>query len=321
MKKLTILFFLSFTNLITLGQINYTTENKTHELSPFKVSLSFLNFEQLFTPITAGIMVEGKIKDKLFYNAQLRQGYIRNFLISKNHLITKQNESKGTVFEAGVDFVFWDKIKPSKVKVVISSSYSGYNSITETFFRADCDVRKYWAVSGGIIEYTRTKYLNSDSVEYIISSKTNIKPTGENFTHFTQSTFGMYGGLMHRKIKKAIVKTDDGYNYRRFYSTKFYIQMLVSITKASDIIYKDETYKIDNLKQIPLGYRIGWQWDEMGVVTGFEFGKMPCINLNTPAKSSQIDKLFIHNPFFNYVRFTFHFTIYNGDKNYHMKQK
>lgn len=318
MKKLILLFFWSIPSLKVMAQINYTTENKTHELSPFKISLSFLNFEQLFTPITAGIMVEGKIKDKLFYNVQLRQGYIRNFLIPKDHLITKQKESKGTVFEAGADLIFWDQIKPGKVKVVVSSSYSGYNTTTETYFRADCDVRKYWAVSGGIMEYVRTKYLNSDSTEYIISGDTRIKPTGENFSHFTQSTFAIYGGLVHRKIKKAIIRT-DGWSYRRFYSTKFYIQMLVGATKAGDIIYKDQTYKIDNVRQMPLGYRIGWQWDQMGVVTGFEFGKMPGVNLETPTKGSQLDKIFIHNPFFNYIRLTFHFMIYGNDKNYRLK--
>lgn len=312
-----------YSTTVTAQKAPYTTENKNHELAPVKISVSVLNFESILTPITAGVMVEGHFKDKLFYNVQFRQGYLRNFMIRPDHLITTQKESKGTVFETGVDWVFSDIIKPGKMKVVTSSSSYTTGSTTytnETYFIADCEVRKYWAISGGIMEYTRPKYINSDSSEYIISGNKNIMAPEDKFTHFNQSTFAFYGGLVHRKIKKAIVNRDN-WNYRRFYSTKFYAQVLVGTTTVQDIIYNNQTCKIDNAKQVPIGYRIGWQWDQMGVVTGFEFGKMPGVELDVPVKKSQIDKIFIHNPYFNYLRFTIHFNIYNGDKKYHMKKK
>ncbi|MDQ6610517.1 MAG: hypothetical protein M3Y85_11930 [Bacteroidota bacterium] len=302
-----------------MAQFEYKTQNYTHNLSPVKVSFSFLNMENFITPITAGILVEGQLNDKLFYNVQLRQGYVRNFLVSSGALLTTQKESKGTVFEAGIDWPFADVIKQGKVKVATSSSFDG-SYVRERYFNAVCDVRSYWAVSGGVMEYTRPKYMNSDSAEYIISGSKNIKATGENFTHFNQTTFGAYGGIAHRKIRKAIV-VSNGVSYRRFYSTKFYAQLLIGGTTVGDIIYNKQTYKIDNAKQMPIGYRLGWQWDQMGVVTGFEFGKMPGVNLDTPVKKDALSKIFVNNPFLNYARVTFHFNLWNSDKNYFSQKK
>lgn len=310
------LFFLS--NFNVSAQISYKTENFTHELSPFKISLALLSFENILTPITAGIMVEGHLKDKLFYNAQFRQGYMRNFMISKENLETTQKESKGTYFEAGMDWSFKEKMKTGKMKITTSSSSDGYTK-SETYFMAECDVRKYWALSGGVLAYIRPKYTNSDSSYYIISDDLEIKPANGNFTHFNQSTFGAFGGVSHRKIKKAIVAT-DGTNYRNFRSTKFYAHALIGATSAGDIEYNGQNYKITNAKQMPIGYRIGWQWDQMGVVTGFEFGKMPGVGLETSTEKSEISKIFVQNPYLNYIRFTFQFNIFNGDRNYHIKK-
>ncbi len=293
--------------------IDYKTENKTHDLSPLKISISFLNIEQILTPITAGILVEGQLKDKLFYNAQFRQAYIRNFTISKDKLLTTQKESNGTVFEAGADLVFRNKTKKGKLRVVTSS-----NGTSESFFMADAEVRKYWALSGGVFEYTRPKYVNSDSSEYIISNNQDLKAPKDHFLHFNQNTFGIYAGLVHRKIKKAAI-VSDGTRYRKFYSTKFYMHVMIGATKVGDIIYTNNNYKVDNAKQMPIGYRLGWQWDQMGVVTGFEFGKMPGVRLDTPVEKSEIDKIFKSNPYLNYVRLTFHFNVFGGDKNYHLK--
>lgn len=315
-----IAFLLVFRNSIQSQTISYKTENFTHNLAPFKLSLSFLNFENIITPITAGIMVEGHVKDKIFYNAQFRQGYIRNFTIASDKLITTQAESNGTYFEAGVDLVFAEKIKKGKVKIVTSSSFNG-SSTSEKYFKADCEVRRYFAFSGGVVQYIRPKYVNSDSSEYIISNGADIKAPKDNFTHFNLSTSGLYIGIAKRKIKKVIIKADDGYNYRAFYSTKFYLHALVGTTSIDDIIINNQTFKIDNAIQNPIGYRMGWQWDQMGVTTGFEFGNMPGVNLETPVVKSEIDNLFKFNPLFNYIRLTFHFSIFNNDKNYLIKKK
>lgn len=306
--------FLIFGSLYYLplkAQMQYTTQNYVNTLSPVKVSVALLAFENFLLPITAGIMVEGHLKNKLFYNVQFRQGYIRNFFLDKTRLLTTQKESKGTFFEAGMDWVFTEKIKPGKVKVITSYFNDGHHS-TQTFFRAECDVRKYWALSGGTVLYNRTKYLNSDSLEYIISGSQNLKPDKDKNMHFNQNTFGLYAGIAHRKIKKAIVSY-NGFNARVFYATRFYAHVLIGTTKANDVIYNNVTYKIDNVKQHPLGYRLGWQWDEMGVVTGFEFGKMPHALLATPNPQG-INLL--NNPFLNYAKLTFQFNIFNGDKKY-----
>ena len=207
MKKPAVYFF-AFTFLycgMAVAQVNYKTTNKTHELAPVKISFSFLNMENILTPVTAGFLIEGQLMDKLHYTVHVRQGYIRNFLIPKTDIITTQRESKGTVIEAGADWVLSDITKSGKVKVITSSSNDG-TYINEKYFRAVCEVRKYWAVSGGVISYTRPKYINSDSSEYIISGNQSIKAPKDKFTHFNQGTMGFYAGIVHRKIKKAIVQ-------------------------------------------------------------------------------------------------------------------
>jgi hypothetical protein len=301
------------------AQQEYTTTNYTHDLAPVKVSIAVLAIENILTPITAGILVEGHLNDKLFYNLQLRQGYLRNFMIPKDKLITTQKESKGTVFEVGADWSFSEKMESGNVKVTTSSSFDG-TYLREKSFKAKCEVRKYWAISGGAMVYARPKYINSDSSQYIISGSEDIKAPQDQYTHFNQSTFGVYGGIAHRKIKKAIVKS-DGWNYRVFYSTRFYAHLLVGSTTVGDIIYNGQTLPVDNAKQMPLGYRLGWQWDQMGVVSGIEFGKMPGVSLETPVEADELSKIFQNNPFLNFFRFTFHYSIFNGDKNYHMKSK
>lgn len=108
-NTLLLLAFLCLTTICLNAQINYKTESLDHNLSPIKLSVSILNFENVITPITAGIVAEGHLKDKIFYNAQFRQGYIRNFTVTKENLLTSQKESKGTYFEAGLDLVLADK--------------------------------------------------------------------------------------------------------------------------------------------------------------------------------------------------------------------
>ncbi len=307
----------SFSSFNTMAQISYKTTNFTHDLAQVKVSISVLNIESFLTPITAGVLVEGQLIDKLFYNVQFRQGYLRNFMIPSDKLLTTQKESLGTVFEAGVDFPFYDKIKNGNVKVITSTKILG--SITsQKFFRAQCDVRKYWAVNGGVMNYIRPKYLMNDPSEYIISGNQSLEVPPEKAMHFNQSTLGIYAGLSHRSIKKAIINS-GGWNYRIFYSTRFYAQALIGATSAQDIMYNNISYKIDNAKQNTFGYRLGWQWDQLGVITGFEFGKMPGISLETPVLQSELLSIFKDNPYLNYVRFTFHFSIFNSDKNYHLK--
>jgi hypothetical protein len=90
---------------------------------------------------------------------------------------------------------------------------------------------------------------------------------------------------------------------------------------VDDIIYNSKTYVIDNAKKMPVGYRVGWQWDQMGVVTGFEFGKMPGVYLDVPAKKDDLSTIFSNNAFLNFFRVTFHYNIYNADRNYHMKKR
>jgi hypothetical protein len=60
-------------------------------------------------------------------------------------------------------------------------------------------VRKYRAISGLRNQLYPPEYLNSSSVEYIISGTTVIKPPKDMFTHFNQSAISIYAGVVRRK--------------------------------------------------------------------------------------------------------------------------
>ncbi|MDB5013276.1 MAG: hypothetical protein JWQ25_1478, partial [Daejeonella sp.] len=279
----------------TRAQVEYKTENYLHDLAPLKVSVSFLNMEDILTPITAGVLVEGQLKDKLFYNVQFRKGYLRNFNIPARDLLTTKNENKGSVFEAGIDLPFSDVTKTGKVKVTTSTTFDG-TYLGEKYFKANAEIRSYWALNGGITNYSRPKYLKTDDSEYLGAEAQSNTGNESKFIPFNIVTSGFYAGIVHRRIRKAIVAT-NGTRYRRFYSKKFYAQFLMGATKVNDFVYNDQTFKIGNAKQAPFGYRLGWQWDEMGVVTGFEFGKMPGVTYKTSAEKDELSKIFINNQF------------------------
>ncbi len=304
---------------LSAQSIEYKTQNNLHDLAPVKISLAVLSMETFLYPITFGGRVEGQILDKLHYQANYRQGVIRNFMIPSDNVLTTQKESKGLYIDGSVELVFRDKTKTGKVKVITDNYNDGLYS-SQKYFMAGCDVRRYWALSGGISQYARPKYVNSDSSEYIISGGNIFLPAKDKFYHSNISTTSIFAGLTFRKIRKSVVNS-GGYNYRRFYAKRFYIQLVSGLTSVGKFTYNDQSYKIDNIKQDPLGYKIGWQWDEVGVVTGFEFGKQPGITMNIPKGSEDISNIFINNPFLNYMKLTFHFDLWNTDKNYHQKNK
>lgn len=317
-KLLLISILFSLYNSAQAQTVEYKTENYTQELAPLKISISPLSFENFISPITAGVMAEGYLKKKFFYNVQFRLGYVRNFTIDKEKLVTTQKESKGSFFEAGIDFPFYNKAKPSKLKVVTNTVNYG-NSKHESYFKAVCEKRIFWSLSGGVMQYGRARYNNSETSNQFIANGVIVQPGVGNFTHYNQNTFAAFAGISKRRIKKAIINS-NGTNYRRFYSTKFYAHILFGATSMGDVVIDAKVLAFTNAKQSTLGYRMGWQWDEMGVVTGFEFGKMPEIRLETPIVESEISQALNKNPF-NYVRFTFQFVIFNNDKNYKLKAR
>ena len=314
-----LLFIVCFAAKLSAQSIEYKTQNNLHDLAPVKISLAVMSMETFLFPITFGGRVEGQILDKLHYQANYRQGVVRNFFIPKDEVLTTQKESKGLYIDASAELVFRDKTKPGRVKVITDNTYNSLYS-TQSYFIADCDARRYWALSGGISEYARPKYYSRDSSEYIISDGQNLLPPEGKSYHSNISTTSIFAGLTFRKIRKSVVNS-GGYNYRRYYAKRFYIQLVSGISTAGDIILNDKSFKIDNIKQDPLGYKIGWQWDEMGVVTGFEFGKQPGITMNIPSSQEAATDLLLNNPFLNYAKLTFHFDLWNSDKNYHQKNK
>jgi hypothetical protein len=287
---------------------NYTIENKTDQISPFKISIAPFNFEQFFVPLTSGISFEGHIKNKVFYDIQYRMGFMRNFMVTEGEMATSQEESFGRLAEAGFYLVIRDKIKKGKLKIVYSSSYGADN-----YFNAACDYRKMWGLTFGAMLYNRATYISRDSSEYVISGTNHIMAPDEKFIHFNQTTQAFYAGIVRRKLKKAVINS-HGKNYKRYLSNKFYLHGLFGNTVADDIIFNNISYKIDNATQIPMGYRIGWQWDQKRTEVCFEFGKMPGVYLKTPYEKKDPDLYIKDNPYLNYARLVVSFNIINGDR-------
>lgn len=302
-----ILLVFSFTG------VHSQSEDKTHDLSPFKISVSIYNFERLFVPMTAGVMVEGVLKDKLYYNVQVRKGYVRNFFIPFSDILTKQRESKGFVFEGGAEYYFSEKMKSGKVRITTGG---GYN-YTE-YFNEYVDKRVLWGLGAGVHEYSFARYFGNDPAEFPISNGVKMMPPDGKFYHTNQSTSGIYVGITHRKTKKGKV-ANGGYNYFYHYSTRFYIQGLFGLTASGPMLIDGKSYTVENMKQSSVGYRVGWQWDQMSAVTNFEFGKWPYAFAKTEV--ARTGKSPVNSPYFNFVRLTFHFNVFQGDKTYHLKRK
>jgi hypothetical protein len=309
MKKALFILLVAFACSKANAQtITYTVDNYTDKLSPIKPSLTLMTLEGLIPQY--GFTIEGAIGKRLGYNTVFRRDYVRNFFTSEDEIGNIDVERKSNYFEAGIDFFLTNKIKEgsSPLKIVTSSSSYGSYSYTR-YFTAYVDKRTQFGLHGGVYYFNKgiyTKQTTDDNYFTFTAKNTTTLPDDRNYIVNTNNT-AVFAGLIFKKVRKATVHS-DGWKYYRHYGRRIYLDALIGGASLKDVVANGETYKVEAVNSSPIGYRIGFEWDQMGVVTGFEFGMRP---------GPQTGII----PGFNYFNLNFSFNIFNGDKRYAMRNK
>jgi hypothetical protein len=317
-KIIVVMTALALSKGVAAQTVSYKADNQTKKLAPVKVglTLAFASGNQ----IMAGGLVQGNLMDRLFYHGEYRKGLVRGFsnagMAGTEDLLTTQSETKGGYMEAGAEWAIVDKMGEGKFKVVTDQSMN-----MERSFRATVDMRKLVTVGGGIFSLSHAYYLGDDSANYFMSGSTMLRPTKDKILHSNINTAGFFAGVSLRKIKKAAVSS-GGYRYRNFKATSWSFQVMSGASRMQDIVVGGKTYKIDNAKSAPLGYRILWRADRGPTSTCVELGKMPHIAFSNdnPPDLSMFGTEGI-STFVNYFRLSFNFILYGNDRKYGLKQK
>ncbi|MCC6722339.1 MAG: hypothetical protein IT243_09055 [Bacteroidia bacterium] len=302
MKRILFILSMSFyvSQAVYAQKISYTVDDYSSKLSPVKISIGVGVDANAY----AGVLAEGAIGKKLGYNACYRREV---YSFSNKELIDNKSEIKsGNYLEASVDFFLLDKMKKNK-KLKITTSKNAYS---EKYFIARVPMRKQKGLHGGISFSNRMFYTDADtSADKIIElSNANGKFVPNNGKIYGSNSTNMFafGGLVFKKIKKTTVHA-NGWKYYSHLARRFYIDALFGFSSLSDVTISNAKYKAKPAKSSPVGYRVGVEWDQMGVVTSIEFGMRPGVQYLTPS--------------FNYFNLNFSFNIYGTDKKYAMRNK
>lgn len=309
MKKTLLIVFALFISIWGNAQtVTYSVDNYTEELSPFKPSLTLLALDGLKPQF--GFTIEGAIGKRLGYNTAFRHDYFKNLFTPKDNLANPDDKKAGNYFEASVDFFLTNKIKEgsSPLRVVTSSANYGNYSYTR-YFTAYVDKRTQFGLHGGFYYFNKSVFTGTteDPVFKLTDAKTGTPaPTSTNYT-INSNNPEVFVGLVFKKIRKATIHS-DGWKYYRHYGRRIYMDALFGASSYRDVVTNGNTYEVSALKSSPIGYRLGFEWDQMGVVTGFELGYRPGVNYTAI-------------PGFNYWNLNFSYNLFNGDKRYAMRNK
>lgn len=303
-KSLFFLFQILICFITNAQSTSYTVDDHTHKLSPFKLSFTMLAFDNL--GIQYGLLGEGVINDKLGYNFCYRRSLSKYLFVAKKEDVGNQNDIKtSNYFEASIDFFMVDKLKDgARMKVDV-----GGDLYTTRFFIASVNKRIQNGLHGGILTYNKmyfsSKDTTSDANIYFENEKGKLKTTGTIYGTNSRN-ISFFAGFVFKKVKKATIHS-GGWKYYKHMARRFYMDALVGFTTLHDISINSGTYVAKPVRSSPIGYRIGFEWDQMGVVTGFEIGMRPGVQ-------------YLY-PFYNYVNLNFSFNLVNGDKRYGMRNK
>jgi hypothetical protein len=309
MKKTLLRVFALFISIWGNAQtVTYSVDNYTEELSPFKPSLTLLGLEAIKPQF--GFTIEGAIGKRLGYNTAFRHDYFKNLFTPKSNLANPDDKRAGNYFEASVDFFLTNKIKEgsSPLRIVTSSSTYGNYSYTR-YFTAYVDKRTQFGLHAGVYYFNRSVFTGTteDPVLELTDIKTGIEaPNTTNYTVNTNNP-ALFAGLVFKKVRKATIHS-DGWKYYRHMGRRIYMDALFGATSYKDVVANGNTYEVSAVKSSPIGYRLGFEWDQMGVVTGFELGYRPGVNYTAI-------------PGFNYWNLNFSYNLFNGDKRYAMRNK
>lgn len=305
-KHYFILAFILFSSRIWCQMVSYTVDNYTEKLSPIKPSFTLLALDGLIPQY--GFTLEGAIGKRLGYNFAYRRDYVKNFFVSDDDLGNPGNKKYSNYVEGSVDFFFTNKIKEgsSPMRIVTnSSSWGGYTY--SNYFTAYVDKRSQFGLHGGFYYYNTTLFSTADTSLFTFSTSSNITPPTDVKFALNSRNSAFFAGIVFKKVRKATVHS-EGWKYFRHMGRRIYIDALLGGSTIKDIYYANRTYQVERASKSPIGWRMGFEWDQMGTVTTLEFGYRPGLG-----------KSFI--PAYNYFNLSFSFNLFNGDKRYAMRTK
>lgn len=280
--------------------VEYTTTDFSNKLSPLKLSVT----TAFNVGINGGLLVQGA-KGKLGYNVNLQHAISKKMLLPKDNVVNPDNISAIKYFEAGLDFFFADVLKERGARVKVETSGNMYSS---TYFRALCNKRKLTGLHGGLIRYNQTVAgKNTGDGLYDFKILNGVAPNQDQVFYFNTISNYIYAGLVFKKVIKSTVHS-DGWKYFRHQARRIYMDMLMGGTSFDEISTGTNVYTLGTKQPGALGYRLGFEWDQQGVVTCFEIGQRP-------------RRYALGLPGYNYVLLSFSFNFYHSDKTYAMSKK
>lgn len=308
MKKALFILIVAFACPTANAQtVTYTVDNHTDKLSPFKPSLTLLALDAIKPQF--GFTIEGAIGKHLGYNTAFRHDYYKKLFTPKDNLVNPDDIRANNYFEASVDFFLTNKVKEgsSPLKVVTSSSNYGSYSYTR-YFTAYVDKRTQFGLHGGVYYFNKSVFAqNSDNGDFTLTDNNGTEAPKTSAYTINSNNSAFFAGLVFKKVRKAAIHS-DGWVYYRHMGSRIYLDALVGGATYRDVVANNTTYTAKAVNSSPIGYRVGFEWDQMGVVTGFEFGMRP---------GPQLTAI----PGFNYFNLNFSYNLFNGDKRYGMGRK
>lgn len=265
MKKLLILPLL-LASTAYAQKVNYTMVfNDPLKLDPFKLYLDALAFD---AAIGAGIHANYYLTPKMRLEAIGRYGYLYGGKKEENRANTGDLPAPFYA-EAGGQFYLTEKLKKKDKKYAVTVSQSG-SSKTTLPLRVKVGMAR--GVRGGLFLY-RNNAVGATDNPFETKNGPISDPEKSLFTPFTST--GIYAGYARRKTKK--VKVDiSSYGTRRGYlCSTFFVDFMTGTTGFKDVVYQGVTYDVNESPKAPLGYRIGWEIEELGTNVRLEAGLRP----------------------------------------------
>jgi hypothetical protein len=294
MKKTIVLAFILSGFMANAQKISYTTYfNDPTKLSKQKIYLDILSLENI--ALGAGIHGYYQPIKNITFNGLFRYTYY-DFLTKLAEKDSKNPINSPFTGEAGVQLNFANYVKKKERKVGILVE-GGMTS--KTYIKVPAKKARSFGLRGGVTMY-RTPVKSSTDHPFISNG---VKMDSSKSFYSNATSTCIYFGYTGRKVRKIGVDA-DGYGKRRTYLSRvFFADVITGATLLSDVEYNNQTFKIKDTKKNPLGYRLGWEWDENGTVTRVEMGSRP--GLKTTGVLSY---------FPNYMMVSFGFAIYGGEK-------
>jgi hypothetical protein len=281
--------------------VEYTTKNYTKQLSPLKLSvigLSLDNFRPQF-----GLLAQGA-SGKLGYTVMFRTDFFKNAFIPKTGVVNVENLKPAWYAEATADYFFVDDVKENEGKLRLDVEGTG----GKKYYYADCDIRKQIGFHAGLQNYSLTTISKNDpEATHNWVTKSGTPPSNSSIFLFNSNSTGLIAGLVFKKVRKATVNS-DGWNNFRHLGRRIFLDLIVGGTSYETISSGGSTYTVKSKQPSPIGYRVGFEWDQMGVVTRFEIGQRP-------------QRFALGLPGYNYINLSFSFNFYHSDKTYAMSAK